>query len=58
LIAQPQSNAITGVRNADQATKNAAAADVQLSPDELQEIDAIGRSVTDYLDENPVMWDW
>jgi aryl-alcohol dehydrogenase-like predicted oxidoreductase len=46
------------VRNADQATKNAAAADVQLSPDELQEIDAIGRSVTDYLDENPVMWDW
>ncbi len=58
LIAQPQSNAITGVRNADQATKNAAAADVQLSPDELQEIDAIGRSVTDHLDENPVMWDW
>ena len=58
LIAQPQGNAITGVRNADQATKNAAAADVQLSPDELQEIDAIGRSVTDYLDENPVMWDW
>jgi myo-inositol catabolism protein IolS len=58
LIAQPQSNAITGVRNADQATKNAAAADVQLSPDELQEIDAIGRSVTDYLDENPVMWEW
>jgi aryl-alcohol dehydrogenase-like predicted oxidoreductase len=58
LIAQPQSNAITGVRNAEQATKNAAAADVQLSPDELQEIDAIGRSVTDHLDENPVMWDW
>ncbi len=58
LIAQPQSNAITGVRNADQATKNAAAADVQISPDELQEIDAIGRSVTDHLDENPVMWDW
>lgn len=58
LISQPKSNAITGVRNAEQATKNAAAADVQLSPDELQEIDAIGRSVTDYLDENPVMWDW
>lgn len=58
LIAQPQSNAITGVRNAEQATKNAAAADVQLSPDELQELEAIGRSVTDHLDENPVMWDW
>lgn len=58
LIAQPQTHAITGVRNAEQATKNAAAADVELSIDELKEIDAIGRIVTDHLDENPVMWDW
>lgn len=58
LIAQPQTNAIVGARNAEQAAANAKAADVQLSPDELQEIDAIGRIVTDHLDENPVMWNW
>jgi len=58
LIAQPQTNAITGVRNAEQATKNAAAADVELSSDELKEIDAIGQIVTAHLDENPVMWEW
>ncbi len=57
LIAQPQTNAIVGARNAEQAAANAKAADIQLSPDELQEIDAIGRIVTDHLDENPVMWE-
>lgn len=57
LIAQPQANAIAGVRNAQQATQNAKAAEVQLSADELREIDAIGRTVTDHLDDNPVMWD-
>jgi aryl-alcohol dehydrogenase-like predicted oxidoreductase len=50
--------AIAGARNASQASQNAKAADVKLSADELQEIDAIGRRVTDHLDENPVMWDW
>lgn len=58
LIAQPQANAIVGARNAEQAVANAKAADVYLSPEELQEIDAIGRSVTDRLDENPVMWNF
>jgi len=29
------------------------AADIQLSADELQEIDAIGRIVTEHLDDNP-----
>ncbi len=58
LIAQPQTNAIAGVRNAEQATQNAKAANVKLSADELQEIDAIGKLVTDHLDNNPVMWDW
>lgn len=55
LIAQPQTNAIVGARNPEQATANAKAA-VQLSPDDLQEIDTIGRIVTDHLDDNPVMW--
>ncbi|MBD0345147.1 MAG: aldo/keto reductase [Coleofasciculus sp. Co-bin14] len=58
LIAQPQSNAIAGARNAEQASQNAKAAEVKLSTDELQEIDAISRQVTDHLDNNPVMWDW
>jgi myo-inositol catabolism protein IolS len=58
LIAQPQTNAIAGARNAQQAADNSKAAKVKLSPDELQEIDRIGRQVTDHLDDNPVMWDW
>lgn len=57
LIAQPQTNAIVGARNAEQAAANALAADIQLSPDQIQEIDAIGRIVTDHLDDNPVMWE-
>ncbi|KJH69411.1 aldo/keto reductase [Aliterella atlantica] len=58
LIAQPQANAIVGARNAEQATANAQAADIKLSADELAEIDAIGRTVTDHLDDNPVMWNF
>jgi len=58
LIAQPQTNAIAGARNAEQAQNNAKAADVKLSADELQQIDTIGRQVTDPLDDNPVMWNW
>jgi len=56
LIAQPQTNAIVGARNAEQAAANAKAADLQLFADELKEIDAIGRIVTDHLDDNPKMW--
>lgn len=58
LIAQPQTNAIVGARNAEQATQNAQAAEVKLSQAELDEIDAIGRMVTDAIDEGPVMWNW
>jgi aryl-alcohol dehydrogenase-like predicted oxidoreductase len=58
LIAQPQAQAIVGARNAEQAVANAKAADVHLSADELQEIDAIGKIVTDHLDQDPVMWAW
>lgn len=57
LIAQPQTNAIAGARNAEQASQNAKAAEVKLSTEELQEIDAIGQLVTEHLDDNPVMWD-
>jgi myo-inositol catabolism protein IolS len=58
LIAQPQANAIAGARNSEQAIANAKSADMKLSEDELQEIDAIGRIVTDHLDDNSVMWNW
>lgn len=58
LIAQPQTHAIAGARNSDQALQNAKAADVQLSADDLAEINAIGRTVTDHLDSNPVMWEF
>ena len=58
LIAQPQAQAIAGARNANQAQDNAKAASVELSADELKQIDAIGKQVTSHLDDNPVMWDW
>jgi len=58
LIAQPQTNAITGARHANQIEENTLAAEVKLSPEDLAEIDAIGRTVTDHLDDNPVMWNW
>jgi myo-inositol catabolism protein IolS len=58
LIAQPQTNAIAGARYPQQATDNAVGADIQLSADEIAEIDVIGRIVTDHLDNSPVMWNW
>jgi aryl-alcohol dehydrogenase-like predicted oxidoreductase len=59
LIAQPQANAIAGARNAEQSVQNAQAADVKLSAEDLKEIDAIARIVTDPLaNEGPVMWSW
>ncbi|MBD1998795.1 aldo/keto reductase [Leptolyngbya sp. FACHB-541] len=57
-IAQPQVNAIAGARNSDQAVQNAKAAEIQLSESDLAEIGAIGRTVTDHLDDNPVMWNF
>ena len=58
LIAQPRTCAIAGARNAEQVSGNAKAAAVQLSPDDLAEVDGIGRTVTDHLDDNPVMWEF
>ncbi|MEL6496812.1 MAG: aldo/keto reductase [Cyanobacteria bacterium J06623_7] len=58
LIAQPQTQAIAGARTVKQAEDNAKAAEINLSVEELQEIDRLGRQVTDHLDDNPVMWSW
>lgn len=58
LIAQPQTNAIMGARNSQQSVENAKVGDVHLTPEELAEINAIGRIVTDHLDDSPLMWNW
>ena len=56
VTSHPGTCAIAGARSANQASENAAAGSMVLSNEELSEIDSIGRGVTDYLDENPVMW--
>jgi myo-inositol catabolism protein IolS len=56
VISHPGTCAIAGARNAEQAAANAKAAEVALSQDDLARLDEIGRLVTDYLDDNPVMW--
>lgn len=58
VTAQPNTCAIAGARNAEQSTQNAAAAQVNLSPDDLALLDQISRTVTDHLDDDPVMWKW
>ena len=56
VTAQPNAFAIAGARNAKQASENAVAGDIHLSEDDLQAMDAVGRTVTDHLDDDPVMW--
>jgi len=58
VIHQPGVCAIAGARLAEQAVQNAAAANVQLSAADLERMDRIGRTVTDHLDADPVMWKW
>lgn len=56
VIAKPGICAIAGARNAFQAAENARAADVALTPADLETLDAITRPVTALLDDNPVQW--
>jgi aryl-alcohol dehydrogenase-like predicted oxidoreductase len=56
VISQPDTFAIAGARNAAQSTENAAAAEVELSATDLEAMDRIGRTVTDALDDDPLMW--
>jgi aryl-alcohol dehydrogenase-like predicted oxidoreductase len=56
LIAQPQTSAVVGARKAEQAIQNAAAVNFELDPDDIIDIDAMGKRVTDHLDADPVMW--
>jgi len=56
VISQPNTFAVAGARNAEQVIENVKAADIRLSQADLKQMDAIGRTVTDHLDDNPVLW--
>ncbi|MEB3882359.1 aldo/keto reductase [Lyngbya sp. CCY1209] len=59
LIARPRTHAIAGARNSSQVEQNVKAAEVRLSPEDLENIDRIGRIVTDHLEEDyPIMWNF
>ena len=58
VISHAGACAIAGARNPDQAVENAGAAEISLSDDDLNRLDAVGRLVTDYLDDNPMMWNF
>ena len=56
VIAQPNTCAIAGARNSEQVLQNAQGAKIHLSAADLSMMDTIGHTVTDHLDDNPVMW--
>jgi aryl-alcohol dehydrogenase-like predicted oxidoreductase len=58
IISHPNVCAIAGARSAAQSAENAAAAGLTLSEGELAAMDAISRSVTGQLDDNPVQWNF
>ena len=58
VISHANTCAIAGARNANQAAQNAVAGALTFSPQDLAAIDEIGRGVTDFLDDDPVMWNF
>lgn len=58
VISHAGACAIAGARSRDQAVQNAGAATVSLSDEELARLDEIGRLVTDYLDDDPMLWNF
>lgn len=58
VVAQPNTCAIAGARSAEQIKQSAAAGQIQLTEDDLSTMDEISRSVTDHLDDDPVLWKW
>ena len=58
IVSQPGMCAIAGARSAEQAAQNAAAGNVRLSEEDLAAIDDIGKTVTDPMDDDPLMWKW
>lgn len=58
LISQPNTFAITGVRNLQQITDNAKCCEFSLTQEELVEIDQLSEIVTKNMDQTDRMWDW
>jgi aryl-alcohol dehydrogenase-like predicted oxidoreductase len=58
IISHSGTCAIAGARSAEQAAGNAVAGTIALTEQELVDIDEIGRGVTDFLDDDPVMWNF
>jgi len=58
LIAQPQTCAIAGARNAEQIQGSAKAGSLKISAADLAEIDRIGKSVTQHLEPSAFLWDF
>jgi myo-inositol catabolism protein IolS len=58
IISRPGICAIAGARNVEQASQNAVAANVHLSEEDLAAVNNIGKTVTDPLDDNPMLWSW
>jgi myo-inositol catabolism protein IolS len=58
VISHPNTCAIAGARNSDQAVQNAQAMEIRLAEEDLARMDEISLSVTRHIDDNPVMWQW
>jgi aryl-alcohol dehydrogenase-like predicted oxidoreductase len=58
VIAHPKTCAIAGARNSNQAIQNSRAMEITISEIDLEDMDRIGKSVSDHIDDNPVMWKW
>ncbi len=56
VIAHKKTSAIVGASSAEQDIQNAKAANINLTDGDIEKIDAIGRIVTNHLDDNPLMW--
>jgi aryl-alcohol dehydrogenase-like predicted oxidoreductase len=56
VISHPNTCAVAGARNGAQITENARAMQTELSAAELAELESVGRTVSDRLDDNPVQW--
>jgi aryl-alcohol dehydrogenase-like predicted oxidoreductase len=58
VTSRPNTCAVAGARSPAQAVENAGAMKVALTKADLEEMDAISRTVTDRLDDNPVQWNF
>jgi aryl-alcohol dehydrogenase-like predicted oxidoreductase len=58
VVHQPNACAIAGARDADQSLQNAEAGRIRLSQEDIEIMGKIGRTVTDHLDEDPMLWRW